>query len=170
MAQALAGGTGSASTRSRQAEPSVNTGHKLNPRKKETHGSGQKAQNQKGEETKLLRFLPAASDENFKRLWSSAWNRAAKKRAGSREIPKPNKSPGVKTLLEELFTVAAQARGKKCPAPIQDSDGDEEEDWGRWCGDPGASLRLWRYGGWLWSHLSSPGIISKSFCLLQEQL
>ncbi|GAB1291294.1 Probable 28S rRNA (cytosine-C(5))-methyltransferase [Apodemus speciosus] len=53
---------------------------------------------------------------------------AAKRRAGSVDAPKPNKSPGIKTLPGEVSKGAVQARGKKRPAPIQNSDGDEEED------------------------------------------
>ncbi|XP_029334127.1 probable 28S rRNA (cytosine(4447)-C(5))-methyltransferase [Mus caroli] len=89
----LAGGAGSAGTRSKRAEPS-------------------------------------AGDENSKRLSSRARKRAAKRRAGSVDVPKPNKSPGIKTLPGELSKGAVQARGKKRPAPIQNSDGDEEEDSG----------------------------------------
>lgn len=124
----MAGGAGSAGTRSRQAEPSVIMGRKLDPTKKEKRGPGRKARKQKGAETELVRFLPAAGDENFKRLSSRARKRAAKRRAGSVDAPKPNKSPGIKTLPGEVSKGAVQARGKKRPAPIQNSDGDEEED------------------------------------------
>ncbi|XP_052030850.1 probable 28S rRNA (cytosine(4447)-C(5))-methyltransferase [Apodemus sylvaticus] len=103
-------------------------GRKLDPTKKEKRGPGRKARKQKGAETELVRFLPAAGDESFKRLSSRARKRAAKRRAGSVEAPKPNKSPGIKTLPGELSKGAVQARGKKRPAPIQNSDGDEEED------------------------------------------
>lgn len=126
--RALAGGTGSAGTSPRQAEPSVIMGRKLDPTKKEKRGPGRKARKQKGAETELIRFLPAAGDENFKRLSSRARKRAAKRRSGSVEVPKPNKSPGIKTLPGELPKGAVQVRGKKRPAPIQNSDGDEEED------------------------------------------
>lgn len=103
-------------------------GRKLDPTKKEKRGPGRKARKQKGAETELIRFLPAAGDENFKRLSSRARKRAAKRRSGSVEVPKPNKSPGIKTLPGELPKGAVQVRGKKRPAPIQNSDGDEEED------------------------------------------
>lgn len=103
-------------------------GRKLDPTKKEKRGPGRKARKQKGAETELVRFLPAAGDENFKRLSSRARKRAAKRRAGSVDAPKPNKSPGMKTLPGEVSKGAVQARGKKRPAPIQNSDGDEEED------------------------------------------
>lgn len=126
----LAGGAGSAGTRSKRAEPSVIMGRKLDPTKKEKRGPGRKARKQKGAETELVRFLPAAGDENSKRLSSRARKRAAKRRAGSVDVPKPNKSPGIKTLPGELSKGAVQARGKKRPAPIQNSDGDEEEDSG----------------------------------------
>ncbi|XP_028610286.1 probable 28S rRNA (cytosine(4447)-C(5))-methyltransferase [Grammomys surdaster] len=103
-------------------------GRKLDPTKKEKRGPGRKARKQKGAETELVRFLPAADDENFKRLSSRARKRAAKRRAGSVDVPKPHKSPGIKTLPGELSKGAVQARGKKRPAPVQNSDGDEEED------------------------------------------
>ncbi|XP_021046051.1 probable 28S rRNA (cytosine(4447)-C(5))-methyltransferase [Mus pahari] len=105
-------------------------GRKLDPTKKEKRGPGRKARKQKGAETELVRFLPAAGDESSKRLSSRARKRAAKRRAGSVDVPKPNKSFGIKTLPGELSKGAAQARGKKRPAPIQNSDGDEEEDSG----------------------------------------
>ncbi|XP_034368272.1 28S rRNA (cytosine(4447)-C(5))-methyltransferase [Arvicanthis niloticus] len=103
-------------------------GRKLDPTKKEKRGPGRKARKQKGAETELVRFLPAADDGNFKRLSSRARKRAAKRRAGSVDVSKPNKSPGIKTLPGELSKGTVQARGKKRPAPIQNSDGDEEED------------------------------------------
>ncbi|XP_031239291.1 probable 28S rRNA (cytosine(4447)-C(5))-methyltransferase [Mastomys coucha] len=103
-------------------------GRKLDPTKKEKRGPGRKARKQKGAETELVRFLPAAGDENFKRLSSRARKRAAKRRAGSIDVPKPNKTPGIKTLPGEFPKGAVQARGKKRPAPVQSSDGDEEED------------------------------------------
>ncbi|KAL1791454.1 putative 28S rRNA (cytosine(4447)-C(5))-methyltransferase [Sigmodon hispidus] len=52
----------------------------------------------------------------------------AKRRSRSVEVPKPNKSPGTKTLPGELSKGIVQARGKKRPAPTHNSDGDEEED------------------------------------------
>ncbi|EGV98527.1 probable 28S rRNA (cytosine(4447)-C(5))-methyltransferase [Cricetulus griseus] len=103
-------------------------GRKLDPTKKEKRGPGRKARKQKGAETELVKFLPAVGDENFKRLSSRARKRAAKRRSGSVEVPKPNKSPGIKTLPGELAKGAVQARGKKRPAPTSNSDGDEEED------------------------------------------
>ncbi|XP_021492709.1 probable 28S rRNA (cytosine(4447)-C(5))-methyltransferase [Meriones unguiculatus] len=103
-------------------------GRKLDPTKKEKRGPGRKARKQKGAETELVRFLPAAGDENVKRLSSRARKRAAKRRLGSVEVPKPKKSPGIKTLPGELSKGAVQARGKKRPAPVPNSDGDEEED------------------------------------------
>ncbi|XP_036038561.1 probable 28S rRNA (cytosine(4447)-C(5))-methyltransferase [Onychomys torridus] len=103
-------------------------GRKLDPTKKEKRGPGRKARKQKGAETELVRFLPAAGDENFKRLSSRARKRAAKRRTRSVDVPKPNKSPGIKTLPGELSKGAVQARGKKRPAPTPNSDGDEEED------------------------------------------
>lgn len=103
-------------------------GRKLDPTKKEKRGPGRKARKQKGAETELVRFLPAAGDENFKRLSSRARKRAAKRRSRSDDVPKPNKSLGIKTLPGELSKGAVQARGKKRPAPTPNSDGDEEED------------------------------------------
>lgn len=41
-------------------------GRKLDPTKKEKRGPGRKARKQKGAETELIRFLPAAGDENFR--------------------------------------------------------------------------------------------------------
>ncbi|XP_051029001.1 probable 28S rRNA (cytosine(4447)-C(5))-methyltransferase isoform X2 [Phodopus roborovskii] len=102
-------------------------GRKLDPTKKEKRGPGRKARKQKGAETELVRFLPAAGDETFKRLSSRARKRAARRRAGTVEVPKPNTAPGTKTLPGEL-SKAVQARGKKRPAPTPSSDGDEEED------------------------------------------
>lgn len=103
-------------------------GRKLDPTKKEKRGPGRKARKQKGAETELVRFLPAAGDENFKRLSSRARKRAAKRRSRSVEVSKPNKSPRIETLPGELSKGAVQARGKKRPAPTRNSDGDEEED------------------------------------------
>ncbi|CAO2606613.1 Probable 28S rRNA (cytosine-C(5))-methyltransferase [Lemmus lemmus] len=103
-------------------------GRKLDPTKKEKRGPGRKARKQKGAETELVKFLPAAGDENFKRLSSRARKRAAKRRSRSVEVPKPNKSPRIETLPGELSKGAVQARGKKRPAPTHNSDGDEEED------------------------------------------
>lgn len=103
-------------------------GRKLDPTKKEKRGPGRKARKQKGAETELVRFLPAAGDENFKRLSSRARKRAAKRRSRSVEVPKPNKSPRIETLPGELSKGAVQARGKKRSVPTPNSDGDEEED------------------------------------------
>ncbi|XP_057626308.1 probable 28S rRNA (cytosine(4447)-C(5))-methyltransferase [Chionomys nivalis] len=103
-------------------------GRKLDPTKKEKRGPGRKARKQKGAETELVRFLPAAGDENFKRLSSRARKRAAKRRSRSVEVSKPNKSPRIETLPGALSKGTVQARGKKRPAPAHNSDGDEEEE------------------------------------------
>uniref|UniRef100_A0A2K5JNH7 Nucleolar protein 1 n=1 Tax=Colobus angolensis palliatus TaxID=336983 RepID=A0A2K5JNH7_COLAP len=119
-------------------------GRKLDPTKKEKRGPGRKARKQKGAETELARFLPAVSDENSKRLSSRARKRAAKRRLGSAEAPKTNKSPEAKPLPGKLpkgiFAGAVQtvgkkgpqslfnaAQGKKRPAPSSDEE-EEEED------------------------------------------
>ncbi|XP_011909693.1 PREDICTED: probable 28S rRNA (cytosine(4447)-C(5))-methyltransferase isoform X3 [Cercocebus atys] len=119
-------------------------GRKLDPTKKEKRGPGRKARKQKGAETELARFLPAVSDENSKRLSSRARKRAAKRRLGSAEVPKTNKSPEAKPLPGKLpkgiFAGAVQtagkkgpqslfnaAQGKKRPAPSSDEE-EEEED------------------------------------------
>ncbi|XP_012357810.1 probable 28S rRNA (cytosine(4447)-C(5))-methyltransferase [Nomascus leucogenys] len=115
-------------------------GRKLDPTKKEKRGPGRKARKQKGAETELVRFLPAVSDENSKRLSSRARKRAAKRRLGSAEAPKTNKSPEAKPLPGKLPKGAVQtagkkgsqslfnaARGKKRPAPSSDEE-EEEED------------------------------------------
>lgn len=115
-------------------------GRKLDPTKKEKRGPGRKARKQKGAETELARFLPAVSDENSKRLSSRARKRAAKRRLGSAEAPKTNKSPEAKPLPGKLPKGAVQtagkkgpqslfnaAQGKKRPAPSSDED-EEEED------------------------------------------
>ncbi|XP_008048552.2 probable 28S rRNA (cytosine(4447)-C(5))-methyltransferase isoform X2 [Carlito syrichta] len=114
-------------------------GRKLDPAK-EKRGPGRKARKQKGAETELARFLPAVDDENSKRLSSRARKRAAKRRLGSAEAPKTNKSVGAKPLPAKLPKGAAQtpgkkgapsflnaARGKKRPAPSSDEE-EEEED------------------------------------------
>ncbi|XP_055136916.1 probable 28S rRNA (cytosine(4447)-C(5))-methyltransferase isoform X1 [Symphalangus syndactylus] len=118
-------------------------GRKLDPTK-EKRGPGRKARKQKGAETELVRFLPAVNDENSKRLSSRARKRAAKRRLGSAEIPKTNKSPEAKPLpgkLPEAISAGAvqtagkkgsqslfnAARGKKRPAPSSDEE-EEEED------------------------------------------
>ncbi|XP_020013793.1 28S rRNA (cytosine(4447)-C(5))-methyltransferase isoform X2 [Castor canadensis] len=116
-------------------------GRKLDPTKKEKRGPGRKARKQKSAETELVRFLPAASDENSKRLSSRARKRAAKRRLGSFEVSKTNKSPGTKTLPGKLPKGAVQTpgekraqslintgRGKKRPAPPHSSDEEEEEE------------------------------------------
>ncbi|XP_062950764.1 probable 28S rRNA (cytosine(4447)-C(5))-methyltransferase [Cynocephalus volans] len=114
-------------------------GRKLDPTK-EKRGPGRKARKQKGAETELARFLPAAG-ENSKRLSSRARKRAAKRRLGSAESPKTNKSSKAKPLPEKLSKGAVQtpgkngaqslfnaARGKKRPAPTHSSDEEEEEE------------------------------------------
>uniref|UniRef100_G1SUP9 Nucleolar protein 1 n=1 Tax=Oryctolagus cuniculus TaxID=9986 RepID=G1SUP9_RABIT len=120
-------------------------GRKLDPTKKAKRGPGRKARKQKGAETELLRFLPAADDENSKRLSSRARKRAAKRRLSSAETPKTNKPPGAKSLPGKLpkgvsagavQTPAKKgappsfdtARGKKRPAPAHSSDEEEEEE------------------------------------------
>ncbi|XP_036311361.1 probable 28S rRNA (cytosine(4447)-C(5))-methyltransferase isoform X2 [Pipistrellus kuhlii] len=120
-------------------------GRKLDPTKKEKRGPGRKARKQKGAETELARFLPAAGDENSKRLSSRARKRAAKRRLGSAETPEVNKRPGVKPLpgklLKGISAGALQtpgkkgaqplfnnAKGKKRPAPAHSSDEEEEEE------------------------------------------
>lgn len=86
-----------------RAEPAFGTmGRKLDPTKKAKRGPGRKARKQKGAETELLRFLPAADDENSKRLSSRARKRAAKRRLSSAETPKTNKPPGAKSLPGKL--------------------------------------------------------------------
>ncbi|XP_037370380.1 probable 28S rRNA (cytosine(4447)-C(5))-methyltransferase [Talpa occidentalis] len=115
-------------------------GRKLDPTKKEKRGPGRKARKQKGAETELARFLPAAGDESSKRLSSRARKRAAKRRLVSAETPKMNKSSGAKPLPGKLPKGAVQtpgkkaspallstARGKKRPAPAHSSE-EEEED------------------------------------------
>ncbi|XP_059538005.1 probable 28S rRNA (cytosine(4447)-C(5))-methyltransferase [Myotis daubentonii] len=120
-------------------------GRKLDPTKKEKRGPGRKARKQKGAETELARFLPAAGDENSKRLSSRARKRAAKRRLGSAEASEMSKRPGVKPLPGKLpkgISVGAlqtpgkkgaqsllnTARGKKRPAPAHSSDEEEEEE------------------------------------------
>ncbi|PNJ30272.1 NOP2 isoform 18, partial [Pongo abelii] len=119
-------------------------GRKLDPTKKEKRGPGRKARKQKGAETELVRFLPAVSDENSKRLSSRARKRAAKRRLGSAEALKTNKSPEAKPLPGKLpkgisagavqtagkkgpQSLFNAARGKKRPAPSSDEE-EEEED------------------------------------------
>ncbi|XP_057347694.1 probable 28S rRNA (cytosine(4447)-C(5))-methyltransferase [Manis pentadactyla] len=114
-------------------------GRKLDPTKKEKRGPGRKARKQKGAETELARFLPAAHEENSKRLSSRARKRVAKRRLGSAEAPKTNKCPGAKPLPGKLPKGAVQtpgkkgarrflntAQGKECPALTHSSE--EEED------------------------------------------
>uniref|UniRef100_A0A8C3YP97 Nucleolar protein 1 n=1 Tax=Catagonus wagneri TaxID=51154 RepID=A0A8C3YP97_9CETA len=114
-------------------------GRKLDPTK-EKRGPGRKARKQKGAETELVRFLPAAGDENSKRLSSRARKRAAKRRLGSAEVPETIKSPGAKLLPGKLPKGAVQtpskkgalslfnaAQGKKRPAPAYSSEEEEEE-------------------------------------------
>ncbi|XP_058138624.1 28S rRNA (cytosine(4447)-C(5))-methyltransferase [Dasypus novemcinctus] len=118
-------------------------GRKLDPTKKEKRGPGRKARKQKGAETELARFLPAADDENSKRLSSRARKRAAKRRLGSAKAPETNKSSGAKPLPGKLLKGPVQtpgrkgaqslfntAQGKKRPAPTHSSDEEEEEDSG----------------------------------------
>nr|KAF6453288.1 hypothetical protein HJG59_013183 [Molossus molossus] len=120
-------------------------GRKLDPTKKEKRGPGRKSRKQKGAETELARFLPAAGDENSKRLSSHARKRAAKRRLGSAEASVMNKCPGAKPLpgklpkgisagalqtpdkkgVQFLFNTA---RGKKRPAPARNSQDEEEEE------------------------------------------
>ncbi|XP_069861122.1 28S rRNA (cytosine(4447)-C(5))-methyltransferase [Dipodomys merriami] len=115
-------------------------GRKLDPTK-EKRGPGRKARKQKGAETELLRFLPAADDESSKRLSSRARKRAAKRRLESVEIPKTNRSPGAKALPGQLpkgavglsgkkgaQALLSTARGRKRPAPAHSSEEEEEED------------------------------------------
>uniref|UniRef100_F6S2Y2 Nucleolar protein 1 n=1 Tax=Equus caballus TaxID=9796 RepID=F6S2Y2_HORSE len=120
-------------------------GRKLDPTKKEKRGPGRKARKQKGAETELARFLPAAGDENSKRLSSRARKRAAKRKLGSAEGPKMNKSPGAKPLPGKLpkgisagvvqtprkkgpQSFLNTARGKKRPAPTHSSEEEEESE------------------------------------------
>ncbi|XP_045151950.1 probable 28S rRNA (cytosine(4447)-C(5))-methyltransferase [Echinops telfairi] len=118
-------------------------GRKLDPTKKEKRGPGRKARKQKGAETELARFLPADADESSKRLSSRARKRAAKRRLGSAEGLKSNKSPGAKPLPGKLPKGAVQTQvsgkkgaspvravgyGGKRPAPSPSSDEDEEEE------------------------------------------
>ncbi|KAM4819654.1 28S rRNA (cytosine(4447)-C(5))-methyltransferase [Thomomys bottae] len=115
-------------------------GRRLDPTK-EKRGPGRKARKQKGAETELLRFLPAADDESSKRLSSRARKRAAKRRLESTEGPQTNKSPGTNTLPARIQKGAIQtsgqkgaqtllttARSRKRPAPTHSSDEEEEEE------------------------------------------
>lgn len=115
-------------------------GRKLDPAK-EKRGPGRKARKQKGAETELVRFLPAAGDENSKRLSSRARKRAAKRRLGSVEASKTNKPLGTNPSAGKLLKEAVQtpgekgthalynaARGRKRPAPAHSSDEEEEEE------------------------------------------
>ncbi|XP_047595647.1 probable 28S rRNA (cytosine(4447)-C(5))-methyltransferase isoform X2 [Lutra lutra] len=97
-------------------------GRKLDPTKKEKRGPGRKARKQKGAETELARFLPAAGDENSKRLSSRARKRAAKRRLGSAEALETHKFPGAKPLPGKL------PKGRKRPAPTLSSEEEEEEE------------------------------------------
>ncbi|XP_073744867.1 28S rRNA (cytosine(4447)-C(5))-methyltransferase [Callorhinus ursinus] len=120
-------------------------GRKLDPTKKEKRGPGRKARKQKGAETELARFLPAAGDENSKRLSSRARKRAAKRRLGSAEALEMQKFPGAKPLPGKLpkgisggavqtpGRMGAQslfhaAQGKKRPAPAHSSEEEGEEE------------------------------------------
>nr|XP_004610679.1 unnamed protein product [Sorex araneus] len=133
-------------------------GRKLDPTKKEKRGPGRKARKQKGAETELARFLPAADDEHAKRLSSRARKRAAKRRLGSAEAPVTNKPPGAKPMLGKLSKGAVQqpgpkgaqalfpaARGKKRPAPAQGSEEEDEEEEEEDSGEEGAVTQgdLW---------------------------
>lgn len=115
-------------------------GRKLDPTK-EKRGPGRKARKQKGAETELVRFLPAAGDENSKRLSSRARKRAAKRRLGSAEVRETNKSPGARPLPGKLPKGAVQtpskkgalslfnaAQGKKRPASAYSSEEEGEEE------------------------------------------
>uniref|UniRef100_A0A2K5KLG6 Nucleolar protein 1 n=1 Tax=Cercocebus atys TaxID=9531 RepID=A0A2K5KLG6_CERAT len=118
-------------------------GRKLDPTKKEKRGPGRKARKQKGAETELARFLPAEPGNIFSFLYSLnllCLFRAAKRRLGSAEVPKTNKSPEAKPLPGKLPKGAVQtagkkgpqslfnaAQGKKRPAPSSDEE-EEEED------------------------------------------
>nr|XP_013000594.1 probable 28S rRNA (cytosine(4447)-C(5))-methyltransferase isoform X1 [Cavia porcellus] len=116
-------------------------GRKLDPTK-EKRGPGRKAGKQKGAETELVRFLPAAAaEENSKRLSSRARKRAAKRRLGSIEASKTSKPLGTKLSPGELRKEAVQTpgkkgaqssfnttQGKKRPAPAHSSDEEEEEE------------------------------------------
>ncbi|XP_004766750.1 probable 28S rRNA (cytosine(4447)-C(5))-methyltransferase isoform X1 [Mustela putorius furo] len=120
-------------------------GRKLDPTKKEKRGPGRKARKQKGAETELARFLPAAGDENSKRLSSRARKRAAKRRLGSAEAVETHKFPGAKPLPGKLpkgvsggavqtpgkkgaqFLLHA-TQGRKRPAPTLSSEEEEEEE------------------------------------------
>uniref|UniRef100_A0A8C2W2P1 Nucleolar protein 1 n=1 Tax=Chinchilla lanigera TaxID=34839 RepID=A0A8C2W2P1_CHILA len=99
-------------------------GRKLDPTK-EKRGPGRKARKQKGAETELVRFLPAAGDEHSKRLSSRARKRAAKRRLGSVETSKTNKLLETKPSPGKL--PKGQAGGKR-PAPAHSSDEEEEEE------------------------------------------
>ncbi|XP_066214034.1 probable 28S rRNA (cytosine(4447)-C(5))-methyltransferase [Saccopteryx leptura] len=120
-------------------------GRKLDPTKKEKRGPGRKARKQKGAETELARFLPAAGDENSKRLSSRARKRAAKRKLGSAEAPEMNQCPWAKPfpgkLPKGISAEALQtpdkkggqslfntARGKKRPVPALSSEKEEEEE------------------------------------------
>uniref|UniRef100_A0A8C2VXA0 NOP2 nucleolar protein n=1 Tax=Chinchilla lanigera TaxID=34839 RepID=A0A8C2VXA0_CHILA len=102
-------------------------GRKLDPTK-EKRGPGRKARKQKGAETELVRFLPAAGDEHSKRLSSRARKRAAKRRLGSVETSKTNKLLETKPSPGKLPKEEIQTRGKKRPAPAHSSDEEEEEE------------------------------------------
>ncbi|XP_077931655.1 28S rRNA (cytosine(4447)-C(5))-methyltransferase [Halichoerus grypus] len=119
-------------------------GRKLDPTK-EKRGPGRKARKQKGAETELARFLPAAGDENSKRLSSRARKRAAKRKLGSAEALETQKFPGAKPLPGKLpkgisggavqtpRKMGAQSlfhatQGKKRPAPAHSSEEEGEEE------------------------------------------
>uniref|UniRef100_A0A6I8PHK4 NOP2 nucleolar protein n=1 Tax=Ornithorhynchus anatinus TaxID=9258 RepID=A0A6I8PHK4_ORNAN len=120
-------------------------GRKLDPTKKDRRGPGRKARKQKGAETELLRFLPAA-DDSGKRLSSRARKRAAKRRSGSagasggkKLTPKPEaeskKLPAGQAKDKSLLGLA---RGKKRPAPPQSTDSEEEEEEEEGSGEEGS--------------------------------
>ncbi|XP_040318595.1 28S rRNA (cytosine(4447)-C(5))-methyltransferase [Herpailurus yagouaroundi] len=119
-------------------------GRKLDPAK-EKRGPGRKARKQKGAETELARFLPAAGDESSKRLSSRARKRAAKRRLGSAEALEMPKFPGAKPFPGKLpkgvsggavqtpgkkgaQSLLRASQGKKRPAPTHSSEEEEEED------------------------------------------
>ncbi|XP_053517467.1 probable 28S rRNA (cytosine(4447)-C(5))-methyltransferase [Artibeus jamaicensis] len=120
-------------------------GRKLDPTKKEKRGPGRKARKQKGAETELTRFLPAADDENSKRLSSRARKRAAKRRLSSAVALEMNECPGARPLPGKLpkgisagavqapgkkgaQSLFNSAQGKKRPAPAHNSEEEEEEE------------------------------------------
>ncbi|EPY87885.1 putative ribosomal RNA methyltransferase NOP2 [Camelus ferus] len=103
-------------------------GRKLDPTKKEKRGPGRKARKQKGAETELAKFLPAAGEDNSKRLSSRARKRAAKRRLGSADAPETRavQAPGKKGALS-LFTTT-QSKKRPAPGHSSDEEGDSGED------------------------------------------